>query len=66
MKLEDYEKLIKGKKCKWCGTELPQKIEYYEHSGGWVVEGFDSKLWLYVVCPKCKYQWALWKLGIKR
>jgi len=24
------------------------------------------KFWLYVTCPKCKYEWALWKLGVPR
>ena len=66
VKLEDYEKLVEGKRCRWCGTELPPKIEYYAHPGGWEVEGFPTLLWLYVTCPKCNYDWALWKLGISR
>jgi len=67
MKLEDYQRLLEGKHCKWCGTPLwNQRIEYYPHSDGWEVEGFLEKQWLYVTCPKCGYQWALWKLGIPR
>lgn len=69
MKLEDYAEQIKGKTCRWCGEELPNEpedIEYYPHSGGWTVDGFKEKLWLYVTCIKCKYQWALWKIGVPR
>ena len=67
MKLEDYQKLLKGKKCRWCGTPLEDlPIEHYDHDDGWEVEGFERRQWLYVVCPKCGYQWALWKLGITR
>lgn len=66
MKLEDYEKLVEGKTCRWCGTELPQKVEYYAHPDGWKVEGFPTLLWLYVKCPNCKYDWSLWKLGLSR
>lgn len=29
-----------------------------------MVAGFEMPQWLYVVCRKCKYQWALWKLGV--
>ncbi len=66
MRIEDFEKLIEGKVCRWCGELLPAKVEYYEHSGGLIVDGFAEKLWLYVTCTKCKYQWALRKLGIMR
>jgi len=65
---EDYRKQIKKDKCRWCGfeglKELP--IEYYPHSGGWSVDGIPHKVWLYITCPKCKYSWALWKLGVQR
>jgi len=69
MKLEDYKKLlmVKRAKCKWCGTPLWYcEIEHYDHDDGWEVEGFSKKQWLYVTCPKCGYQWSLWKLGIPR
>lgn len=65
--LTDYRRQIKRIKCS-CGFEgldvLP--IEHYPHSGGWPLEQFAEKEWLYVTCPKCKYQWALWKLGVPR
>lgn len=65
--LDDYREQIKRTKCD-CGFEglhfLP--IEHYPHNGGWHVHGFNGKQWLYVVCPKCDYQWALWKLGVPR
>jgi hypothetical protein len=65
--LEDYRKQITRDEC-GCGRKglksLP--IEHYNHDGGWPIEGFKEKQWLYVTCPKCGYQWALWKLGVPR
>jgi ribosomal protein L34E len=63
--LQDYEKKTKGAKCRWCGEELGA-IESYDHSGGWLVEGYEKRQWLYRVCPKCRYMWSLEKLGITR
>jgi hypothetical protein len=53
-------------KCRWCGEELSGMIQHYDHSGGWRVEGFKKRQWLYTQCPNCNYNWALWKLGAKR
>lgn len=66
MKLEDYANKVKGRICVGCRRFFPSpvKIEHYDHSGGWIVEGFSERQWLYVVCPSCEYQNALWKLGI--
>lgn len=66
MNLEDYAKLIKGKTCRWCKVELPTDIQFYTHNGGWKVEGHRCRLWLYVTCPGCEYQWSLGKLGVSR
>jgi len=56
-----------GKRCYWDDTPLSgQTVHLYKHSGGWKVRGFVDLQWLYVVCPKCGYQWALWKLGLSR
>lgn len=63
--LQDYAKQIEGKTCKWDKTPLEPVVEYWEHAGGYNVEGFEEKQWLYTECPKCEYQWALHKLGIK-
>jgi hypothetical protein len=50
--------------CKHCLTPLPHDVIHcYEHSNGWVVKGFEKKQWLFIICPKCFYQWSLWKLG---
>ena len=67
--LEEIRKLIKIKTCRWCDDKvslIDSPIEHYDHSGGWNVKGFPVKQWLYIVCPKCGYQWALWKLGVSR
>lgn len=66
MRLEEFEAKVAGKKCFSCGQRLPGKIDYYEHSDGWEVEGFSSRLWLYVECSKCGYQSSLETLGVPR
>lgn len=68
--LSHYQSELKGKICKWCKKRnenfiVPlesEPLERYDHSGGYDVDGFEEKQWLYVVCPKCDYQWSLWKL----
>lgn len=65
--LEDYKKMIKNKECKWCGESLEtEPVEMYTHDDGWTVDGEHFKKWLYIECPECGYEWALWKLGIPR
>lgn len=66
--LKDYKAIIDNlePECD-CGTPLlPVDLEHYDHDGGWYVEGFDEKQWLYLECPDCGYQTALWKIGITR
>lgn len=65
---EPFKKQVKERICRWCGADLSKEpIKHYgPHSGGWTVPGYDEPRWLYIVCPSCKYQWALWKLGVKR
>ena len=53
------------KTCRFCGGMLGD-IEHYTHSGGWVVEGFEERQWLYKTCLKCGHQWKLSNLGILR
>lgn len=56
-----------SKKCKYCNAELGnEQVHYYPHSTGWKIDGIQYKVWLFVVCPGCGYQWALWKLGFFR
>jgi len=49
-----------------------QPIKGYPHDGGWKVPGVagdpdESGLyWLYITCPGCGYEWAIWKLGVSR
>lgn len=70
--LADYEAMIpeEEKTCYYCRGhgEIGHlgAIEHYDHEGGWTVEGFQRKQWLYKTCMRCGYQWALWKLGVPR
>lgn len=64
--LEEYGKMVEGKKCRFCGKELPTKIDHYDHDDGWLVEGFEKKQWLSVFCSKCNHDWSLWKLEVPR
>jgi hypothetical protein len=43
-----------------------QPIRGYPHDGGWKVNGLTGLWWLYIHCPDCGYDWALWKLGVSR
>jgi len=52
---------IKCPDCKGRTIGSKENLGYYEHSGGQEVNGI--KLWLYFRCPKCRYSWALWKVG---
>jgi len=69
--LEEFREILRKMKlrCRWCFTPLPDEIQHYPHASGWEVEdsnGFVTRLWLYVTCSTCGYDWALWKLGIPR
>ena len=67
--VEGYRKAIKVTKCEHCGYEGLNElsIEMYPHDYGWpVVEEPKQKQWLYVTCPECDCEWALWKLGVPR
>jgi len=67
VKQEEYAGLITLKTCKWCNRSGLDKltIEGYDHPDGWPVDESTKLQWLYVTCG-CGYQWALWKLGVKR
>lgn len=59
--------LLNGHKNKcWCGYQglLNLPIIGYQHPDGYEVDGLVHKQWLYVSCPQCQYDWALWKLGV--
>jgi len=43
-----------------------EAIHAYPHDAGWKVKGIQGLHWLYIICPKCGYQWALHKLGLPR
>jgi hypothetical protein len=64
--LKEYRALITDKVCRWCRARLNGSIRHYGHSAGWLVTGFSQRQWLYTTCPKCKYQWNLVKLGVRR
>lgn len=59
-----YMSLIKDKVCPTCKEPLSQTLDAYHHDHGWVVAGFNHKLWLSVHCRRCNYDWSLTKLGV--
>jgi|GEM_PF-4318424 len=64
---QPFEEKIKDNKCGWCNVDLSAvPISGYPHSAGWKVEDHAHKMWLFKTCPKCGYDWALWKLGVHR
>lgn len=64
--IKDYAVQIVDRTCRWCQAKLNNKMHGYKHEGGYPVAGFEMPQWLYVVCPKCDYQWSLRKLGIRQ
>ena len=60
-----YKQMNKRYTC-FCGYEglhnLP--IYGYSHPGGWKIR--KDKYWLYIKCPSCGHDWAIWKLGVSR
>ena len=50
--------------CHFCNTVLRgSDIGHYgPHDGGYHMEGYDEKRWVYVTCHGCGYDWSLWKL----
>jgi hypothetical protein len=62
--------MLKDAKCRWDDTPLCNNgqvvIDAYEHDNGWSVDNYVHKLWLSVKCPKCHYEWSIWKLGVAR
>ncbi|HEY4477068.1 MAG TPA: hypothetical protein VJB56_00380 [Candidatus Paceibacterota bacterium] len=65
MNLAYYAKLASGKQCISCAKTFvkPIIIQHYDHSDGWLVDGFIKHQWLYITCSYCDYQNALWKLN---
>jgi len=65
--LADYKNMIFETHCRDCGHALlSSPIQTYPHDAGWTVQGYEEKQWLYITCPGCGYEWALWKLGVPR
>ena len=50
--------------CK-CGQDLRgEDVRGYPHISGWWTD--SGKVWLYIHCPTCGYDVALWKIGVDR
>jgi hypothetical protein len=68
--LQDYyEQLMKTStgKCEWCGHPfLLRNMQHFDHSDGWPLEGSALLQWVFVHCTYCRYDWAIWKLGVER
>jgi len=60
-----YQEELRGHYCTRCGVDISTRgIRNYPHSGGYMIEGYEEKQWLFVVCS-CRYEWSMEKLGIK-
>lgn len=66
--LAQIKRQIKKDRCEWCNYSplSSEVIKFYEHTGGWMIDGIKKRVWLFITCPKCDYEWALWKLGVPR
>ena len=62
VKLEEIllQKRDKATKCGFCNTEYNVgDIRSYDHTSGWIIEGFKETQWLYFHCHNCGYDWAI-------
>lgn len=48
--------------CHFDDSPLESNARMYPHEGGTKIRGYESRQWIYFHCPKCGYDWALWKL----
>ncbi|MEM1949370.1 MAG: hypothetical protein QXY50_02760 [Candidatus Caldarchaeum sp.] len=52
-----------GTACPMCLTSLDAAEIYgYPHANGLWIEQFRQRLWVYAVCPKCRYQTSFRKV----
>lgn len=71
MNVREYAEyaIRQGAQCWDCSGSLTvADIRHYDHDGGWKVDGFTERQWLYFECPKsrCEYQTSFAKLHIPR
>jgi len=75
MNLAEYEKLAlkSSPTCHECGNPIQHgTLKHHDHPGGWRVDGFAERQWLYFQCSQpygprsgtCRYQHSLAKLRI--
>lgn len=64
--MDQYLARIDGLLCPQCRNVLPTTISSYEHQWGWPLAGCEARQWLYITCPNCGVDHALWKLGVPR
>lgn len=69
---QKYMKLIKDPVCGSNARHFEtvdlshETIWGYPHTEGWEIEESEELQWLYISCPVCGYDHALWKLGVSR
>jgi len=39
-------------------------VHGYPHDAGWETD--TGRMWLFIHCPDCGYEMAIWKLGVSR
>ena len=48
-----------------CGRDLRgDQVHGYPHDAGWETDA--GRMWLFIHCPDCGYEMAIWKLGVPR
>ena len=61
--LDHYLSKLSGCKCEWCHSDLSAgEVKHYRHPSGLPLKGYKERQWIFIECPKCGYEWALWKL----
>ena len=48
-----------------CGRDLRgDQVHGYRHEAGWMTDA--GQMWLFIPCPECGYEMAIWKIGVSR
>lgn len=58
--LSFYQSKVMYRECSCGGTLLP--LDHFMHDGGYSVQGYKHRQWIYSECDKCHNAYALWKL----
>lgn len=61
LEVNEIKDFIKKMNCLSCGEQL-RDFSFYDHDGGYIIDGIRGHQWIYSECENCGYQNSLVKL----